>query len=181
MSFEVCSVFKFALSSSASYFTFSSMKISNIHKSRGVSWTPEHPSLSYNDHDLLTVILHLSFRALREIVLWAVTTVLFSTTAKQKNADLSEPERTVRSTWGLKCCGEMGFVRKWQLSRSHVPYVGTDTWAPRAVTRAHVLPRRDNLRKKASKSTEIAKKQMSPWACCFPLQRKTKNLLEWTK
>ena len=109
------------------------MKIWNIHKSRERRvMDSRHPSLSYNDHELLTVILP-RFRALREMILWAVTTeLLFSTTAKRRNTRSSKWTRKRNCSFhmGFRVLRWMGFVRKWQLSRA----------MPRTSTSIHGLP-----------------------------------------
>ena len=73
------------------------------------------------------------FRALRGMILWAVTTeLLFSTTAKRRNRRSSKWTRKRNCSFhmGFRVLRWMGFVRKWQLSRA----------MPRTSTSIHGLP-----------------------------------------
>lgn len=160
------------------------MKISNIHKSRERRvMDSRHPSLSYNDHELLTVILP-RFRALREMILWAVTTeLLFSTTAKRTNTRSSKWTRKRNCSFhmGFRVLRWMGFVRKWQLSKA-MPRTSTSIHGLPVLLLGHTFCPETIWGEERVKVTGVAKEtDVTTEPHCFPLQRKTKNLLEWTK
>lgn len=173
MSFEVCSVFKFALSSSASYFTFLIWKFQTYTKvERGVSWTPG----THHSATMITNFWQWFYLALEPWGRWFSEQWPPSCCSpRQQNEEIrdlrSEPGKgTVRSTWGSEYCG--GWVscgsgscpgpcpaRRLRYMGSPCCYSGTRS------------AQRQPEGKKASKSLGLQKKQMSPLSLTASLCR----------
>lgn len=133
-------MFKFALSSSASYFTFLIWKFQHT-QSRGVSWTPgTHHSATMITNFWQWFYLARSLEGDDSLSSDHRAVVLHDSKTKKYDLQSGTRKRNCSFHMGFRALSVDGFRKEVAAVQGHAQHVDLDTRAPRAVTRHTFCP-----------------------------------------